>query len=140
MGRLKLIAICRYFGSIRLYLALLFIMPIKSLLHSWMFVLIWEQNQYCLTWKKLKVLCYESAIKHDYNFLCSPSIFMKNGFLISFSIQSDCFWWKRYINKPLQPHWSQQPLNPYFLKELPDGLIIPGTKMTNTDPFLWNGL
>ena len=21
----------------------------------------------------------------------------------------------------------------------PDGLIIPGTKMTNTSPFLWNG-
>ena len=34
-----------------------------------MFDLIWEENQYCLTWKKLKALCYESAIKHDQNAL-----------------------------------------------------------------------
>ena len=82
--------------------------------------------------------------------LYSPHVFKKNGSLISFSNQSDCFWWKSYTNKPMQPHWSQQhlqphwphqPLKPYFLKELPDpdGWIIPGTKMTNTGPFLWNG-
>ena len=42
--------------------------------------------------------------------------------------------------KPLQPQWPLQPQNPYFTKELPgsDGWIIPGTKMTNTGPFLWN--
>ena len=36
--------------------------------------------------------------------------------------------------KPLQPQ------NPYFTKKLrgPDGWIIPGTKMTNTVPFLLN--
>ena len=38
---------------------------------------------------------------------------------------------------PLQSHWPQQPQQPYFTKELPDpeGLIITGTKMTNTGPF-----
>ena len=42
---------------------------------------------------------------------------------------------------PLQPLWTYQPLQPYIIKELsdPDGCIIPGTKMTNTGPFLWNG-
>ena len=40
--------------------------------------------------------------------------------------------------KPLQPQWPQQP---HFIKKIthPDGLIIPGTKMTNISPFLWNG-
>ena len=42
---------------------------------------------------------------------------------------------------PLQPHWPQQPPQPNFIKALPDfdGWIIPGTKITNTVPFLWNG-
>mgnify|MGYP001176564651 CR=1 FL=1 len=41
---------------------------------------------------------------------------------------------------PLQPQWPQQPLKPYFIKKLPDpdDWIIPGTKMTNAGPFLWN--
>ena len=41
----------------------------------------------------------------------------------------------------LQPQWPQQPLKPYFIKELPDldDWIVPGTKMTNAGPFLWNG-
>ena len=43
--------------------------------------------------------------------------------------------------EPLQPDWPQQPPQPYFIKEVPnpDGLILPGTKMTNNGPFLWNG-
>ena len=43
--------------------------------------------------------------------------------------------------EPLQPQWPQQPLKPYFIKELPDhdDWIVPGTKITNADPFLWNG-
>ena len=43
--------------------------------------------------------------------------------------------------RPLQPQWPQQPLKPYFIKELPDldDWIVPGTKMTNADPFLLNG-
>ena len=43
--------------------------------------------------------------------------------------------------RPLQPHWPQQPLKPNFLKKLPDpdGLIITCTKITNTGNFLWNG-
>ena len=42
--------------------------------------------------------------------------------------------------QPRQPHWPHQPHQPYFLQEIPDhdGLIIPGTKMINTGPFLWN--
>ena len=42
--------------------------------------------------------------------------------------------------QPWQPHWPHQPHQPYFLQEIPDhdGLIISGTKMTNTGPFLWN--
>jgi hypothetical protein len=42
--------------------------------------------------------------------------------------------------QPWQPHWPHQPHQPYFLQEIPDldGLIIPGTKMTNNSPFLWN--
>ena len=42
-------------------------------------------------------------------------------------------------HRPWQPHWPQQPLQPYITKELPDTncWIIPGTKMTNTGPFLW---
>jgi hypothetical protein len=33
----------------------------------------------------------------------------------------------------LQPHWPKQPLEPYFLKKLPDpdSLIINGIKMTS---------
>ena len=44
-------------------------------------------------------------------------------------------------HRPLQPQWPQQPLKPYFIKELPDldDWIVPGTKMTNGGPFLWNG-
>ena len=51
---------------------------------------------------------------------------------------------------PLQPQWPQQPQQlrwpqwpqqPHFTQELPepDGWIIPGTKMTCTGPFLWDG-
>ena len=41
----------------------------------------------------------------------------------------------------MQPHWPHRPLQPYFIKELPDSddWIIPDTKMTNTSQFLWNG-
>ena len=41
-------------------------------------------------------------------------------------------------HRPLQPHWPLQPQKPYFTKKLPDpnDWIIPGTKMTNTGPFL----
>ena len=44
-------------------------------------------------------------------------------------------------HRPLQPQWPQQPLKPYFIKKVPDldNWIVPGTKMTNTGPFLWNG-
>ena len=44
-------------------------------------------------------------------------------------------------HRPLQPQWPQQPLKPYFIKEIPDidDWIIPGTKMTNAGPFLWDG-
>ena len=44
-------------------------------------------------------------------------------------------------HQPLQLHWHLQPQKPYITKKLPDsdGLIIRGTKMTNTGPFLWNG-
>ena len=43
-------------------------------------------------------------------------------------------------HRPLQPLWPQQHLKPYFIKELPDldDWIVPGTKMTNAGPFLWN--
>ena len=52
--------------------------------------------------------------------------------------------------KPLQPQWPQWPQKPqwpqwpqqlHFIKKItrPDGLIIPGTKMTNISPFLWTG-
>ena len=46
----------------------------------------------------------------------------------------------QWPHRPLQPQWPQQPLKPYFIKELPnpDDWIIPGTKMTNAGPFLWN--
>ena len=49
--------------------------------------------------------------------------------------------WFSRPKKPLQPHWPHQPHQPYILQEIPDhdGLIVPGTKMTNTGPFLWNG-
>ena len=45
-------------------------------------------------------------------------------------------------HRPLQPHWPLLPQKPYFTKKLsdPDGWIIPGIKMTNTGPCLWNGL
>ena len=40
--------------------------------------------------------------------------------------------------KPLQSQWPLQPQKPYFTKERPDsgGWIIPGTKITNSGPFL----
>ena len=44
------------------------------------------------------------------------------------------------FQQPRQPNWPHQSRQPYFLQEIPDhdGLIIPGTKMTNTGHFLWN--
>jgi len=44
--------------------------------------------------------------------------------------------------QPQQPPWPQWPLLPQFIKKNtdPDGWIIPGTKMTNTGPFLWTRL
>ena len=46
----------------------------------------------------------------------------------------------RWPQRPLQPQQPLQPQKPFFTKELPDsgGWIIPGTKMTNTVPFLLN--
>ena len=43
--------------------------------------------------------------------------------------------------QPQQPQWPQWPQQPYFITKFngPDGSMIPGTKMTNTGPFLWNG-
>ena len=43
--------------------------------------------------------------------------------------------------QPQQPPWPQLPLKPHFIKHITDcdGWIIPGTKITNTVPFLWNG-
>ena len=52
--------------------------------------------------------------------------------------------------EPLQPQWPPQPqqpagpqwpLQPHFIKNITNcyGWIIPGTKKTNTGPFLWNG-
>ena len=43
--------------------------------------------------------------------------------------------------QPQQPPWPQWPLQPHFIKNITDcdGWIIPGTKMTITGPFLWNG-
>ena len=42
--------------------------------------------------------------------------------------------------QPQQPPWPQWPLQPHFIKNITDcdGWIIPGTKMTNTGPFLLN--
>ena len=44
--------------------------------------------------------------------------------------------------QPQQPPWPQWPLQPHFIWNITDcdGWIIPGTKMTNTCPFLGNGL
>ena len=41
---------------------------------------------------------------------------------------------------PQQPQWPQWPRQPHFIKNFtdPDGLIIPSTQMTTTNPFLWN--
>ena len=46
----------------------------------------------------------------------------------------------RWPHRPLRPHWPQQPRQHYFIKELhnPNDLIIPGTKLTDNGPFLWN--
>ena len=46
----------------------------------------------------------------------------------------------RWPHWPLQPQRPLQPQKPYFTKKLrgPDGWIVPGTKMTNTVPFLLN--
>ena len=47
----------------------------------------------------------------------------------------------QWPQQPQQPRWPQWPQQPHFTKELPepDGWIIPGTKMTSTGPFLWDG-
>ena len=43
--------------------------------------------------------------------------------------------------QPQQPQWPQWPQQPHFIKKFtnPYDLMIPGSKMTNTGPFLWNG-
>ena len=40
----------------------------------------------------------------------------------------------QWPQQPQQPQWLQWPRQPHFIKKLtdPDGLIIPGTNMTNT--------
>ena len=47
----------------------------------------------------------------------------------------------QWPRQPQQPQWPQWPQQPHFIKKFtdPDGSMIPGTKMTNTGPFLWNG-
>ena len=52
--------------------------------------------------------------------------------------KSNIGWPQQPLTEKMLPHWAQKP---NFLKKLPDidDLIIPGTKMTNTGPFLWNG-
>ena len=47
----------------------------------------------------------------------------------------------QWPQQPQQPQWPQWPQQPHFIKKItdPDGWIIPGTKMTNTCPFLLNG-
>ena len=47
----------------------------------------------------------------------------------------------QWTQQPQQHRWPQWPQQPNFTKELPgpDGWIIPGTKMTSTGPFLWDG-
>ena len=47
----------------------------------------------------------------------------------------------QWPQQPQQPRWAQWPQQPHFTKELyePDGWIIPGTKMTSTGPFSWDG-
>ena len=47
----------------------------------------------------------------------------------------------QWPQQPRQPQWPQWPHQPHFIKKCtdPDGSMIPGTKMTNTGPFLWNG-
>ena len=46
--------------------------------------------------------------------------------------------WPQQPQQPQWPHWPQQP---HFIKKIngPDGSMIPGTKTTNTGPFLRNG-
>ena len=43
--------------------------------------------------------------------------------------------------RPQQPQWPQWPQQPHFIKKITRSaaLMILGTKMTNTGPFLWNG-
>ena len=47
----------------------------------------------------------------------------------------------QWPQQPQQPRWPQWPQQPHFTKEVLklDGSIIPGTKMTSTGPFLWDG-
>ena len=47
----------------------------------------------------------------------------------------------QWPQQPWQPQWPQWPQQPHFINFFtnPDGWIIPGTQMTNTSPFLWNG-
>ena len=47
----------------------------------------------------------------------------------------------QWPQQPQHPQWPQWPQQPHFIKKFtdPDGWIIPGTKMTNNGPFLWNG-
>jgi hypothetical protein len=42
------------------------------------------------------------------------------------------------LQQPQQPQWPRQP---HYIKKItdPDDWIIPGTKITNNGPFLWNG-
>ena len=46
--------------------------------------------------------------------------------------------WTLQPQQPLLPQW---PLQPHLIKNITDcdGWIIPGTKITITGPFLWNG-
>ena len=48
----------------------------------------------------------------------------------------------QWTQQPQQPQWPQWPQQPHIIKIFIDSdcCIIPGTKMTNICPFLWNGL
>jgi hypothetical protein len=48
--------------------------------------------------------------------------------------------WPQWPQQPQQPRWPQWPQQPHFTKELHehDSWIIPGARMTSTDPFLWD--
>ena len=98
----------------------------------------WPQQPLTEKVLKFNMIFYDSTKKNFFQSIKIKLMTLKSSVLLFQALKSLQPQWPQW---PQQPQWPQWPQQPHFIKKStdPDGLIIPGTQMTNTSPFLWNG-